>query len=854
VLFLIAIAAIAEQPKETATEETPGGELVISNDRGETPGVCPLQHTDVQADIAGYVGRTRVRQSFVNPTKEKIEAVYVFPLPDDAAVDAMTMIIGARRIRGQIKPREAARKTYEDAKAQGKVASLLDQERPNIFTQAVANIEPGAKIEIEIAFTQTLPYKDGVFEWAFPIVVGPRYMPGAPTGEKPGGKSGGGFAPDTTQVPDASKISPWIAPPGTRAGHDISLKVNLDTGMGLYDVKSVLHEINVQKTGRGQAVITLKDQATIPNKDFILRYRSAGEQIGDALLTTSDEKSRYFTLVLQPPQRVAPDAARPKEMVFVIDRSGSMGGFPIEKAKAAMKLCIEGMNPRDTFNLLSFAGGTGACFPQPMPNTAANRATALKYLQDLYGSGGTEMMTAIHAALDRPADPQRLRIVCFMTDGYIGNDAEIIEAVKKNAGTARVFSFGIGNSVNRYLLDGMAKAGRGEVEYVTLQDDGDAAAKRFHERIDSPVLTDISLDWGDLPVEDVFPKKIPDLFSVQPMMIFGRMKGDKAGTITLRGKTGAGDYERKIVFDPTESQNHEALASLWARAKVNHLLDGYEGANPAGQKELKEEITGLAVEHRLMTQFTSFVAVDETRVTAGGDAKTVQVPVEMPEGVPYEAHPQAILPQNGAVAGAMAAARPASKSARRETSRARLGSGPAGPRGASRLAARPGAPLISVQAPPDSARVVALLPGGVIKNLVWNALAGKWEARFDIPTYAAEGEYSITVIIVAAGGHRRQFAVRYRVDLTPPQGEGLVKMDGRSTLRLEMDAGPDTNRVAALLPWGERVELQPAANGRFATQAAVPAAFATKAQQLVVTYVLTDAAHNRTLVTVDLTP
>lgn len=631
-LGLVALAGTPGIAQEQST--TPGGELHILAPDGKPVGVCPLQHTDVQADIIGYVGRVRVRQTFYNPLDEKIEAVYVFPLPEDSAVDDMIMTIGDRRIVGIIKARDEARRIYETAKRAGYVAGLLDQERPNIFTQSVANIEPGVQVVIEISYVQTLPYDEGVFEFVFPMVVGPRYMPGSPTGKK-----GTGWSADTSQVPDASRISPPVAPPGTRAGHDISLTVHLDAGMELLDLRSVLHEVTTNRQGGGRATITLANRTEIPNKDFILRYRTATDSIGDAFLVHTDQRGSYFTLVLQPPRRVLPEEAMPKEMIFVIDRSGSMSGFPIEKAKETMRLCIQQMNPNDTFNLLSFSGGTGRCFNRPVPNTPQNREKALRYLQGLHGSGGTEMMKAIRAALGGPDDPERVRIVCFMTDGYIGNDFAIIDAVKKNAGTARVFSFGIGNSVNRFLLDGMAHAGRGEVEYVTLRSQGEGAAGRFHQRIHSPVLTDIQIDWGSLSVADVYPKTSPDLFSSKPIMIHGRLVGTPSGAIILRGNTGSGPFQRVIEVSPDAgSSHHDALASLWARAKVKDLMmQDYAGLQNGNLPEdLRSQIIALGIEYRLMTQFTSFVAVDESAVTAGGDPTTVAVPVDMPDGVSYE--------------------------------------------------------------------------------------------------------------------------------------------------------------------------------------------------------------------------
>ncbi len=804
-------AARAETAASSPTKEgqesqkATGGELRLL-DRGKPVGACPLKHTDVQTQVSGYVARTRVRQTFTNPLDRKIEAVYIFPLPQESAVDEMVMTVGQRRIVGKVKPREQARKVYETAKRAGHVASLLDQERPNIFTQAVANIEPGATIDIEIAYVETLKFDDGVYELVFPMVVGPRYIPGEPSG-----RTGTGVAADTGRVPDASRITPGAFPPQMRAGHDISLSVRLDPGTELFDIRCPSHEVDIQRPDPSHAVVSLKDRATLPNKDFILRYRTVKDEVTDALLVHEDPRGRFFTLVLQPPRRVTPRQARPREMIFVIDRSGSMEGFPIEKAKDTMRLCIEKMGPDDTFNLLSFSGGMGRCFERPVRNTPANRERARRYLGDLTGSGGTEMMPAVLAALEGRRDPERLRVVCFMTDGYVGNDFEIIAAVRKNAGVARVFSFGIGSSVNRFLLDGMAHAGRGEVEYVTLDSEADAAVRRFQERIQAPVLTDIRLDWGELQVSDVFPAAIPDLFSVGPLMVHGRLRGEPRGTLTLRGRTARGAFERKVRIAPAAAErSHEALPALWARAHVKHLMQ----QDPAGLQNgsfpdpLKARITQLGVEYRLVTQFTSFVAVEEQRKTPGGDPARVGVPVETPEGVnPY-------------TAGGL-------------------------------LAAQTGDPLIRVEAPVDALHVVAVMPDGEVKRLAYVPSSRGWEVRFDIPTYAAEGEYIVRVIIVPRSGPRRVIAVKYGVDLTAPAGVGGVRRLGPAgeMASLQVEAGADAARVAALLPWGEKVLLAPSGD-RFGARVTVPAAY--RGQPWAVTYVITDRAHNRTTITVDM--
>jgi len=595
-------------------------------------GICPLKHTDVKAKISGPLARVTVTQEFENPFAEKIEAVYTFPLPADSAVDDMTMLVGDRTIKGVIKPRDEARKIYEDAKRAGHVAGLLDQERPNIFTQAVTNIMPGAKVKIVISYVETVPYEAGAYEFNFPMVVAPRYMPGHAIG-----KQGGGWANDTTRVPDASRISPNVTPEGTRAGHDISVEVNVESGVPLEGLESKTHEVTTERPSKDRAIVRLRDKAVIPNKDFILKYAVAGKRVEDAILTHKDSRGGFFTLLLEPPDRVAPAEAAPKELVFVLDTSGSMSGFPIEKAKETMKLAIDGLNPYDTFNLITFSGDTHILFPQPVPATPENVRQAREFLQSRYGGGGTEMMRAIKAALAPSDDQGHVRVVCFMTDGEVGNDFEIINEVQKHP-NARVFAFGIGSSVNHFLLDSLAKYGRGEVEYVGLNDDGSAAARRFHERVRNPLLTDISVDWGGLSVSDVEPARIPDLFGAKPVVISGRYSVAGNGVIRLKGKMAGRDFTREIrVNFPNAEAEHDVLATLWARRRVADLMSqDFAGLQRGNTREdLKAQITKLGLEFRLMTQFTSFVAVEEKTITEGGVARRVDVPVEMPEGMSY---------------------------------------------------------------------------------------------------------------------------------------------------------------------------------------------------------------------------
>ena len=625
IIFNLSHAVAATQANVTS------GALTVVDGKGNPKATCPLKHTDVKAEISGFISRVVVTQRFENPFKEKIEAVYTFPLPQNAAVDDMTMLIGERTIRGKILRREEARQVYEAAKSNGQVASLLDQERPNIFTQSVANIMPGEQIKITISYVETLQYVKGAYEFVFPMVVGPRYIPGNATSSN----RGNSFAPNTDRVPDASRITPSGPPPGMRSGHDISIDVTLDAGLPIDSLDSKTHPFDVERPDAHSARVRLKEGSTIPNKDFILRYDVAGKTIQDALLTHRSEKGGFFTMILQPPERVTAEDVAPKELVFVLDTSGSMEGFPIEKAKETMDLALDSLRPTDTFNLITFAGDTNILFPEPVAATPANLRKAQAFLRSRNGQGGTEMMKAIEAALAPSDDQSHVRIVCFMTDGYVGNDMEIISEVQKHQ-NARVFAFGIGSSVNRFLLDQMAQAGRGEVEYVGLNDDGSAAARRFHERIRNPLLTDISIDWNGLAVADVYPQRIPDLFDAKPVIVTGRFTSAGRATIRLKGKMGGNDFVREIPVELPETMAlHDVLAPLWARARIDNLMtQDYAGIQSGNMRtDLQDTITQLGLEYRLMTQFTSFVAVEEMVVTDGGQPRRIDVPVEVPEGV-----------------------------------------------------------------------------------------------------------------------------------------------------------------------------------------------------------------------------
>ncbi|HLY92849.1 MAG TPA: VIT domain-containing protein, partial [Candidatus Angelobacter sp.] len=452
VLCLTYLLLVLNPQRASAGATGGSSQLQIIGKNGKVTGSVPLKHTAIKTEISGFVARTELTQEFENVQPQAVEAIYVFPLPHDSAVDGMTMKIGMREIRAVIKERDEARKIYEQARNTGHTAALLDQERPNIFTQSVTNIPPGGKVEITLSVIELLKYEAGVYEFAFPLVVGPRYIPGNPT-------SAGdhGSMPNTSQVPDASNISPPVAGVHTgdaHAGHDVSLEVTVTAGVPLGDVESPSHNILADRTGADSYHVQLADENVLPDKDFILKYKVAGTGIGDAVLAHNDKSGGYFTLILQPPEKPAEESLVPRQMIFVLDTSGSMWGFPLEMAKKTIARALDNLRKDETFNLITFSGDTRILFPEPVPATAENVAQAKQVLAGAYGSGGTEMMKAIRTALGddagagKPMDADPVRVVCFMTDGYVGNDAEILAEVKKHP-EARVFSFGIGTAVNR---------------------------------------------------------------------------------------------------------------------------------------------------------------------------------------------------------------------------------------------------------------------------------------------------------------------------------------------------------------------------------------------------------------------
>jgi len=592
----------------------------------------PLKATSARVAIAGVVADVTVTQVYRNTGAKPLEAVYVFPGSTRSAVHAMTMRIGERVLRAQIKARGQARADYERAKQEGRSASLLEQQRPNVFQMNVANILPGDEIRVELSYTELLVPTEGAYRFVFPTVVGPRYAGRA------------GTASDTGEA--------WVANPYTHAGEKpattFDLTLTLAAGMPIARMSCDTHRTTLAYDGRDQATLRLDpSEAQGGNRDFILKYQLAGGAVQSGLLLDQGKDGNTFLLMAQPPKRVAPKDLPPREYVFVMDVSGSQMGFPIEVSKALMKEMIQGLRPQDRFNVMVFEGS--AAFWSPEGSVAAtpeHTREALAFVGAQHGGGGTELASALRKALSLPRVPGVSRTFVVSTDGYISADGQVFDLIRQNLGSANLFAFGIGSSVNRHLIEGMARAGQGEAFVVTRPGQAAAEAERFRAYVSSPVLTNVRLTANGFAVKDLEPIQLPDVLADRPVLCLGTWTGPARGTVTISGMTGAGPWHQTFDVGQVADRAHPALGQLWARQRIQRLSDD----DPFGADEgRKAEVTRLGLAYHLLTAFTSFVAVDTQVRNAGGGVTPVTQPLPMPEGVSDAAI-------GGGLAGCMASA------------------------------------------------------------------------------------------------------------------------------------------------------------------------------------------------------
>ncbi|WP_434686441.1 VIT domain-containing protein [Pseudanabaena minima] len=609
---------------ESTKDRPVSGLYVQTSDRKQQ--AFTLTNTDVKGKISGNISRVEVTQTFQNPYDKPLEAIYVFPLPDQAAVDDMEIKIGDRVIKGDIKKREEAKEIYDQARKEGRTAGLLEQERDNIFTQSLANIKPGEQIKVTIRYTESLKFEQGDYEFVFPMVVGPRYIPGQLIDPKG----------NTIQVPDASRINPPVLRPETRSGNDITVSLQIDAGVPIRNLYSTSHRIDVQNNGE-TVQLKLASGDNIPNKDLIVRYKVSGDRTVPTVLTTNTDQGSHFATYLIPAIAYRADQIVPKDVVFLMDTSGSQSGDPIIKSRELMRRFINGLNPNDTFTIIDFSNTTRQLSSYPLQNNAINRQKAMKYIDQVDANGGTELMNGINAVTKFPtASDGRIRSVVLITDGYIGNDNEVIAAVQKNLKPGnRLYSFGVGSSVNRYLLERVAEMGRGTAQVVRQDEPTQEVAEKFFRQINNPVLTNIQVKWeGEGAVPEIYPSNVPDLFAEQPLVLFGK-KGDRVnGKLKITGIAAGGErYEQTLNVNFDDVNSNLGIAQLWGRARIKDLMNQMFGGEV---KSLVDAVTQTALNYRLLSQYTAFVAVsDEVRVNPDGSKMTVQVPVELPQGVDF---------------------------------------------------------------------------------------------------------------------------------------------------------------------------------------------------------------------------
>jgi Ca-activated chloride channel family protein len=603
------------------------GSLLIETNHAGQYSLAPTIDTDVQMDITGLVARVSITQHFINPSTDWVNGVYVFPLPETAAVDHMEMIIGERIISGEIKPRSKAKKIYEQAKQQGIKASLIEQQRPNIFTNSVANIGPNEKVSITIQYQQTIKYDQGEFSIRFPMVIGIRYIPGT---KKVEGFNGLGWAMNTKEVPDASSITPPVT--NTAQGHNnpVSINIDLDAGFPIINIESRYHAINKQVYDDNQYSIQLLNQTTPANRDFELTWRPQTTHEPQAALFTQDKnEDRYALLMLMPPEvDWSKQQTLAKEMVFVIDTSGSMSGESMQQARQALLLGLNQLNSEDWFNIIQFNSNTEAFSEQALPARENNIARARTYIRSLHANGGTEIAPALNIALSNVINSERIRQVIFLTDGSVGNEKQLFKIINKKLNNSRLFTIGIGSAPNSYFMSEAASLGRGTYTYIGKIDEVREKMTRLFQKLNHPVLRDIEIVWNDDRHVDYWPNPVNDLYIGEPLMISLKLPKDQ-NQLIIKGRTHQNDWSNTLPI--TNAGKETGLNVLWARKKVQSLNQKLSyGEDP---NEIEQAITALGLEHHIVTKHTSLVAVDVTPSKPSNfPSKDKAIPVKKPYG------------------------------------------------------------------------------------------------------------------------------------------------------------------------------------------------------------------------------
>ncbi|UJR84311.1 PQQ-binding-like beta-propeller repeat protein [Sandaracinus amylolyticus] len=596
-------------PSEAEERPSEGTLRLAGNAReGEVAGFV-LQSTRVSARVSGFVARVSVEQEFANPYSRAVEAVYLFPLPESAAVDAMELRAGDRVVHADIRRRHEAREAYDDARRRGVLASLLEQERPNLFRQSVANVQPGQSVRVVLQYTQAMPYEEGSHRFVYPMVAGPRYSSG-----------------------ESSTPRQIVLAPGEARPDRVEVAIDADLGVAVSEVESPTHAIDVTRSNDRRVRVSLREAARA-DRDLEVRFRVAGEAPTVSTMASApiEGDAGHLALSIHPRLDVPEGETTPRELVFVVDTSSSMNGRPIELARAATITALRGLRASDTFRVLGFSDAVRALDAGALAATPENVARAERFVGELRALGATEMISGLRAALEPAGEAGRMRVVVLLTDGYIGNETDVFRVVHDELGDARVFAFGVGSAVNRYLLARVAEEGRGDVQVVLPSESPERAAEAFHARIARPYLTDVSIDWNGLAVSDAYPRRLPDLFADRPLRVHARYARGGEGEIVIRGRVAGRPFEQRVQVSLPASGGdaREELGSIWARTRVGDLMTALELAPNA---TLQEEVTQLGLRHHLLTPWTAFVAIDESQ-RAEGEAVRVEQPSDLPSGM-----------------------------------------------------------------------------------------------------------------------------------------------------------------------------------------------------------------------------
>ena len=609
--FLLFTALLPSQSYEQDKGESPYF-FVKCND----PNIdqLPLKKTWAEVNITGVIADVTINQLYKNEGQNPLEAVYTFPSSTNAAVYAMEMTIGDRKIYAQIEEKQKARKTYEKSKKEGKRVSLLEQHRPNVFQMNVANILPGDDILVSLKYTEFIVPTNGTYEFVFPTVVGPRYA----------GESDADIASNEF-------VSTPYHYQGEASSYDFDMRINLNAGVPIQFVNSATHNGNYTYNSVSDVSIELdKSENKGCNRDFTLEYKLSGEDINTGLMLYEHQDEKFFLMMVQPPKRVTSDKIPPREYIFINDVSGSMRGEPMDISKRIMRNLITNLRPEDSFNVMVFAGASGWMSNESLPAKVENIQRAIDFVDNQSGGGGTRILNALEKALTFPRKDEALsRIFVVVTDGYVSVEKEVFDLIRNNNDNANVFVFGIGSSVNRHLLEGMAHVGMGEPFIVMNHSETNSKAELFRTYISSPVLSQIKLKFNDFEAYDIEPLTIPDVFAQRPILIYGKYRGMAKGTAMLKGFAGRKRWESKINISKYQPElRNSALRYLWAR-KAIQMLDDYGSLY---NETDKEKVTELGLKYNLLTNYTSFIAVEDIPVT-NGNLKTVKQPQPLPKNV-----------------------------------------------------------------------------------------------------------------------------------------------------------------------------------------------------------------------------